>query len=150
MPKREPGRRASADRILAEATLLSTAAICVAGAVAVIFVLVSAGGGMALSIAIGSGIVAASNALSLCFNFVIPRWFSSHQGISFVGGFVIKLCLLLILLSAILGRDWLNMPAFFLAFAGAIVLSLIVNSLVIMREQGPEIEIENPTAEIKE
>ncbi|MFC5369770.1 hypothetical protein [Arcanobacterium bovis] len=145
-PLHTAGERKNADQIIAAAMKWNL--LCLGG-IAILLGLSPLAGVSSLSawsLVCGVLAVAVSNMLSWIFYRHLARHGSRFQGAASALMFVTKLFLLILLVFVAKSLEIIAFREMLCGFAGAIVVSLLVSSVVVMSQPGPPLEIESDGA----
>ncbi|USR79714.1 hypothetical protein [Arcanobacterium pinnipediorum] len=137
---RKPGERRDAQEIITR--MLASNAI----ATIVIFGVVSIGAFFAgyerwsLSIAYSAGVLLALEALTALFSLLrFPRL---NSGIVMVFGYVVKIIVIAVMMAAVSSVPILDLRVVGLGFMCGIIINLVTTTWVIIKEDGPNIDVD--------
>ena len=136
---RAPGERPSSGQVIARASLMNVVVLAILGVLGGALAWKLGGRDALLSVAVAVALMVGLDLLSWLTNHLAMRWFADQQSLSMVLSFLLKIAGIFIALNLVQGRDWFNGFAFFVAFMGSVIVTLIVSSLVVMRAGGPAI-----------
>lgn len=132
----EPGWRPSADVIIRRSIGLSVLVIVAISAIGFVIAWTTASWGVAWSLVLGAGTVALISAMSWLVMTLVKRANDSAMVIT-VAGYLLKLVAIIVIFSLVRDLDFFTPAVVGLAFAGAVVIHLIVVSGVVLSGPGP-------------
>ncbi|WP_235001829.1 hypothetical protein [Arcanobacterium ihumii] len=142
-----PGQRKNADQIISSVMKWDVAILLTIGIAVGLFSYIYSGGSSGLSATLGIFVVALSNLISWGFYLRAGKKQPKYQGFVTASLFVVKLVLLAIVISY--ARLWaiVDLRAMLVGFAGALILSLLISSVLVMKQPGPDFEFNSDPVE---
>lgn len=141
------GQRKNADEIISSVMKWNVTILLTIGILVGLFSYAYSGGSSGVSAALGIFVVALSNLISWGFYLCSGKKQPKYQGLVTSLLFIVKLVLLAIVISY--ARLWgiVDLRAMLVGFAGALILSLLISSILVMKQPGPDFEFNSDSVE---